>query len=868
MAIRVHQLAREIGIDNKDLMDLLLARGFAVKSVSSTIDNISADSIRAEYEPKKPAAEAKPIESKTEETPVKKDPARPQIPGGAIVRSAGDIAKERAAREEASKPRTFPGITQPPPAHKATADGNYRPNQPPAIKFPVRASSQPPVIKFGASAAPKFSATNAPSAPAIVRPAHPPLHKASADENYKPSQPPSIKFSAGASRPGVSSSARPTPPSSVILKMPSAAPGTPSIPPSVASPIAHLASPSSVPTGEIKMMQIKPPIVVRDFALFLGLKPFKLISSLMEMGIFASMNQILEPELAVKIAEKFGILLEIKHRGESTTQPPKKKEAPKIDEKLLMEPRPAVVCVLGHVDHGKTTLVDFIRKTNVVAGEAGGITQHIGAYQIVINPTPQPPPAGTQEGENNTGLRPATPSAEGGKRITFLDTPGHSAFEKMRERGASVTDIAVLVIAADDGFKPQTEEALKHCRKHGVPVIAAITKIDMPGANIDRVKKQMQERNLLPEDWGGETITVGVNGVKGDHVNDLLEMILLQAEVLELKANPKAPAEGVIIESKIEVGRGPTATVIVQKGTLKAGDAIVCGASYCKVRSMMNERDEKLDKAGPSTPVRIIGWSEAPEVGGKFVTAKNEREAKDAAAAAAEELLKIKRAQAVADGPTNAKELLEAITAQIAKTLSVVVKADVSGSLEAIVDALNAIKSDKVHLSIIASSVGLVTLNDVETAHTAKATIVAFNTRNENGVAAQLKHHQVPVISHNIIYELVDQVKDAMADLLDPITTEHSLGKAEIRQIFALSKGSIAGTMVTEGSIFRDKMARVWRGKDIIGQGKVIHLKRQKDDASEVKAGFECGILLSGVEDFKEGDVVECYEISKIKAQL
>lgn len=795
MAIRVHQLAKEIGLDNKELMDLLTSRGFAVKSVSSTIDNISADSLRAEYASKKPAAQ---VEKSA-------DAAKPQIPTGAIVRSAEDIAKERAARDAEKKPKMFiPPVGQsmtrpaPPPI--------IRPSAPPPIRLPNATTPPPPAIKFVASAPRPVGSHGAP----IVRPAGSPsisLHSA----------PPVIL----PKMPAASFVKAPPPPPVIgALNMPSTAP--------------------AAPQGEVKVMQIKPPIVVRDFALFLGLKPFKLISSLMEMGIFASMNQILEPDLAMKIAEKFGILLEIKHRGDAKPEPPKKKETPKIDEKLLLEARPPVVCILGHVDHGKTSLIDFIRKTNVVAGEAGGITQHIGAYQIAVKD----------------------------KKITFLDTPGHSAFEKMRERGASLTDIAVLVIAADDGFKPQTDEALKHCRKHGVPVIAAINKMDVKGANIDRVKKQMQERNLLPEDWGGETITVPTNAIKGDGVDTLLEMILLQAEMLELKANPKAPAEGVVVESKIEVGRGPTATVIVQKGTLKAGDAIVCEASYCKVRSMLNERDEKVDKALPSTPVRIIGWSETPEVGGKFTTAKNEREAKDIAEAAAQEALKLRRAQISAEGPTNAKELLEAITAQIAKTLPVVVKADVSGSLEAVVDALKAIKSDKVNLSIIDNSVGVVTLNDVETAHTAKATIVAFNTRNDNGVPALLKHHQVSVISHNIIYELVEQVRDAMADLLDPIMTEHTLGRAEIRTLFALSKGTIAGCMVTEGSIFRDKAARVWRGKELVGQGRIVHLKRQKDDASEVKAGFECGMLFGGIEDFKEGDSVECYEVSKVKAQL
>lgn len=833
-------MAKELDLDNKVLMDLLLKRGYAVKSVSSTIDNISAESIRAEFAKKNTGAA--PAAPTVDESP-KPPSIKPHIPGGAIVRSAEDISKERAARAETMKPKTFPSIS--------AAYPTLRPGSPPPIKIsPVAAGpSMPPAV-------PSISAVRPSALPAapVIRPAAPPkvavpqilrtpvAHSTGSVLTHSSSAGSAI--SSGTSipaRPSVSSTTAKTPPATPASEAPI-----------VVAPVA----------GEIKVMQIKPPIMVRDFAVFLGLKPFKLISSLMEMGIFASMNQILEPDLASKVAEKFGVVLEIKHRGESKVEPPKKKELPKVDEKLLMELRPPVVCVLGHVDHGKTTLVDFIRKTNVVAGEAGGITQHIGAYQIVV-----PPSREASADSNKDDEKKSAASAEG-RKITFLDTPGHSAFEKMRERGASLTDIAVLVIAADDGFKPQTDEALKHCRKHAVPVIVAINKIDVKGANIDRVKKQMQERNLLPEDWGGDVITVPISALKGEHIDTLLEMILLQADILELKANPKAGAEGVIVESKIEVGRGPTATVIVQKGTLKPGDAIVCGPSYCKVKSLLNERDEKLDKASPSTPVRIIGWSQTPEVGGRFITAKNEREAKDMAETAAQEILKTKRSQQATAAPQNAKELLEAITAQTSKSLSVVVKADVSGSLEAVIDALRAITSDKVKLEIVGGSVGLVSLGDVEMAHTSKASIVAFNTRNDIGVAAALKHDHVSVISHNIIYELVEQVKDAMAELLDPILTEHSLGKAEIRQIFALSKGTIAGCMVTEGSIMRDKQTRVWRGKELLGEGKIVHLKRQKDDASEVKAGFECGILFSGIDSFKEGDVVECYEISKMKAAL
>jgi translation initiation factor IF-2 len=474
-------------------------------------------------------------------------------------------------------------------------------------------------------------------------------------------------------------------------------------------------------------------------------------------------------------------------------------------------------------------------------GEAGGITQHIGAYQIEYK----------------------------GKKLTFLDTPGHAAFEKMRERGACMTDIAVLIVAADDGFMPQTDEALKHCRKTAVPIVVAINKMDVKGADAERVKKQMQQRNLLPEEWGGDVITVPISALTGDRVNDLLDMLLLQSEIMELKANPKCGAEGVIVESKIEQGRGPVATVIVQKGTLKAGDAIVCGGTYCKVRSLLNERDEKLSSAPPSTPARVIGWSEAPEVGAHFTSAKNEKDARAEAEETAQKSRLADLAAAQSAMPSNITELLASMDAQQSKTLSVLVKADVKGSLEAVQDSLNAIKSDKVKLNIVGGSVGLINPSDVELAHSTHSIIVAFNTRSENGVAALLKHDQVGIISHNIIYELVNQVREAMAELLDPIPQEISLGKAEIRQVFNLSKGTIAGCMVTSGSIFRDRLARLWRADKEVATGKVSHLKRMKDDASEVKSGYECGIALSGAaNDFKEGDIIECYEIQMVKQSL
>ncbi|HLP10230.1 MAG TPA: translation initiation factor IF-2, partial [Opitutaceae bacterium] len=619
---------------------------------------------------------------------------------------------------------------------------------------------------------------------------------------------------------------------------PVAAPVPPPIP--TAAPAASSATVTV--SGDIKILHVKPPIIVRDFAIAIGVKPFRLISELMEMGIFGSLNQAIEESVAMKVAEKHGFLLEVKHRGDAAPVAPAKEKAKPVeeDESKFLEPRPPVVCILGHVDHGKTTLLDTIRKANVAAGEAGGITQHIGAYQIEHN----------------------------GRKITFLDTPGHSAFNKMRARGANTTDIAILVVAADDGFMPQTDEALKYIKAAKVSTIVAVNKSDVKGANFDRVKLQMQERGIAPEDWGGETIAVKVSGLKGDGVPDLLEYILLQADVMELKANPKAPASGSIIEAQVEVGRGSTATVIVQRGTLRVGDSVVCGPAYTKIKALFNDKGEQVKQAGPSMPVKIIGWSATPEAGMQFKVVKNDREAKAMAEEAEEALRKQAVVAASAPKDTSVEKLFAEIAATQKPTLKVVVKSDVFGSAEAVRNILENIKSDKVALEVIASEVGLVTKNDVLMASAAGAIIIGFNTRLENGVTPLAKHHNVAIQEYDIIYELADKVKESMADLLPPDLKEVKLGGAEVRATFPVAKGVVAGCLVTDGKITRNAKARVRRGREIVHESTVDTLRRFKDDANEVRAGLECGIGLAGYFDYKPGDVIECFEVQKIRASL
>jgi translation initiation factor IF-2 len=654
--------------------------------------------------------------------------------------------------------------------------------------------------------------------------------------------PPAAKAPSVPPPPSTRASAPPPPPSTAGKS------AIPSPPPSTGADIKSSDQDQSSEDADVvvegNLILIKPPIVVRDFATFIGLKPFQLISELMEMGIFASMNQTIEEDVARKIAKIKGFELEIKHRGEKaeTVEPKKKVVIDENDEKFL-KPRPPVVCILGHVDHGKTTLLDTIRKANVVAGEAGGITQHVGAYQI----------------EHNN------------QKITFLDTPGHAAFSKIRERGANLTDVSVLVVAADDGFMPQTDEALKFAQRAQGTLVVAINKMDSKGADQDKVKTQMQERSIASEDWGGEVVTVPTSALKGDGVEELLDMILLQAELMELKANPDAVTEGVIVEARQEVGRGPTATVIIQKGTLKIGDAIHCGSVYCKVKAMIDDQGQQVKVAPPSTPVNILGWSGVPESGAVFSRSKNEREARREAEDF--ELLNKEEPTEPIEGeeeePSGVDALFAAISRSKSTTYRVILRADVRGSLEALRESLELITSDKVILEVLQSDVGQITKNDIKMAKTSGADVIGFNVKMENGVMGEAKHQDIKVFQNSIIYQIIDLVKDNMAELLEPELVEKKTGRAEIRQVFKVSKGrTVAGSMVMEGSIVRNKGARLVRKGKVLAEGKIETLKRFKDDVTEVKAGFECGIRLDSFDEYEEGDVIETFEVDKIRPSL
>ena len=772
MSVRVHAIAKEVNKTSKELIEILTERGYDIKSASSTIDKITAQSIIDEFT-LEASNETGDNNSSNENSVAKKEEDSPKESKkkAPIVRSKAEIEEEKREKEEAAQ------------AEKASPIVEERQNL-------------------------SVSEGNAPTVPP------PPVSRATAPP------PPSTAGKSGV----------PSPPQKTLEETTDQ-------------------SDSNDESGldmvvEGSLITVKPPIVVRDFATCIGLKPFQLISELMEMGIFASMNQTIDEEVARKIAKLKGFELEIKHRGEKAevAQPKKKEVVDENDEKFL-KPRPPVVCILGHVDHGKTTLLDTIRKANVVSGEAGGITQHVGAYQIEHN----------------------------GNKITFLDTPGHAAFSKIRERGANLTDVSVLVVAADDGFMPQTDEALKFAQRAQGTLVVAINKMDTKGADADKVKTQMQERSIPSEDWGGEIVTVPISALKGDGVEELLDMILLQAELMELKANPDAVSEGVIVEARQEVGRGPTATVIVQKGTLKVGDAIFCGSVYCKVKAMIDDQGNQVKLAPPSTPVNILGWSGVPESGSIFTRTKNEREARREAEEFAQLGKEVASIPEDEEGDENSgvDALFAAISRSKSTAYRVILKADVVGSLEALKGSLEMIASDKVILEILQSEIGQITKNDVKMAKTSGADVVGFNVKMENGVMGEAKHLDVRVFQNNIIYEIIDLVKDNMAELLEPELVEKKTGRAEVRQVFKVSKGrAVAGSMIMEGSIVRNKVARLSRNGEVLSEGKIDTLKRFKDDVTEVKAGFECGIRLDSFNDYEEGDVIETFEVEKIRPSL
>ncbi|TVP84232.1 MAG: translation initiation factor IF-2 [Alkalicoccus sp.] len=573
------------------------------------------------------------------------------------------------------------------------------------------------------------------------------------------------------------------------------------------------------------------PITVGAFAEKLNKEPSEIIKKLMGLGVMATINQELDKDTVELLGEEFGVEVE----EEIIIDESEFENIMEEDNPADLVERSPVVTIMGHVDHGKTTLLDGIRHTKVTAGEAGGITQHIGAYQV----------------------------EENGKKITFLDTPGHAAFTTMRARGAQVTDITILVVAADDGVMPQTVEAINHAKAAEVPIIVAVNKIDKEGSNPDRVMQELTEHGLVAEAWGGETIFVNVSAIQGEGIDDLLEMILLVSEVEELKANPDKEAFGTVVEAELDRGRGPVATLLVQAGTLNVGDPIVVGNAFGKVRAMVNDLGRRVKSAGPSTPVEITGLNSVPQAGDQFKVFKDEKKARQIGEARA---VKHKEATRKESSKVSLDDLFDKIQQGDIKDINIIVKADVQGSAEAMKGSLEKIEVEGVKVNIIHTGVGAIAESDIILAAASNAIVIGFNVRPDVNAKRTAEAEKVEVRLHRVIYDAIEEVEAAMKGMLDPVYEEKVIGQAEVRHLFKVSRiGTIAGSYVTDGKITRDSSVRVIREGVVVFEGKLKDLKRFKDDVKEVAKNYECGITLENFNDVKEGDTIEAYIMEEIK---
>jgi translation initiation factor IF-2 len=846
MPVRIYDIARRLGIENKEVLAKAKELGITGARVpSSSLDKITAEFLESHLISQKPAPE--PLEA-----------APPPTPEPIIIvkgpQEAGELPGSAGPGEDESK-----GVR---PIKKETeAPPDVEPGVVPVESGPPPGESVIPLPPADETAAPVAEPQTAETEPVQA-------------EHLPPAEPPpppgpqigdKVGFIKLPTRPGARSG-RGAPASGVKEEAPTVRskdvrerrdhrdgrgqpalnrPGQTSVRPS-GKPEPQAPPKFLAPAGG-ELITLKPPIIVRDLAEKLNRKPYQLIADLIELKVMASVNQAIDEETAKGLCAKYGFRFEVEKRergGGIVHTHVKKVELPEEDRPEDLQLRAPVVTIMGHVDHGKTTLLDVIRKANVAAGEAGGITQHIGAYTISV---PHP--------DRKNELQ----------QITFLDTPGHAAFSAMRARGANVTDIVILVVAANDGVMPQTVEAINHAQAAHVPIIVAVNKCDHPAANPMRARQQLQEKGLMPDDWGGETIFVDVSALTKQGVDKLLEMIVLQSELLELKANPNRRARGNVVESGLSPG-GPTASVLVRTGTLRTGDTIVCGPYWGKVRALINDEGKRLKEAGPSVAVKVLGLNGVPEAGLEFNVVEDDKTAR----LLVEERKELARQENLEAQP--AKVTLEDIIGRtdkdVVKELKIVVKADAQGSVEAIVDALNKIESDKVTLQVIHSAVGTITENDIHLASASKAIVLGFHTRLDNGVSEAAKREGVQIKLYSIIYELIDEVRSAMAGLLEPILKETQMGLAEVRKVFELSKGgNVAGCVVNSGRIAKGK-ARIMRRKNLLYEGNIQSLRRFQDEVNEVRSGMECGIRMESFHDFQPGDTIECFTTEKVAAKL
>jgi translation initiation factor IF-2 len=826
MPVRIYDIAKKLGIESKEVLAKAKELGITAARVpSSSLDKITAEYLEGHFKPAVPTPPPTPA-APPEPITVITQPAAPP-PEVTAQPPPTEVPPVEVPEISVPEPVAAEAEVLAPPLAEAPAPVEAK--EPPPVPVPPPPPVEPPGPRVGdligrIQLPPKPSARQ-PERPSPTKGPQRPAAPQRQDQRPRFDQP---------QRPA----ARPMAP---------AAAGRPGQPARPGQPVAaRPEEPKPALPADAPVISLKPPIIVRDLAEKLNRRPYQLIADLIELKVLANVNQTIDEAVAQRLCAKYGFRFEVEkreRRAAAAPVPVREVVLDTDDKPEDLKARPPVVTIMGHVDHGKTTLLDVIRKTNVAAGEAGGITQHIGAYTISVS-----------HPERKKDLA----------QITFLDTPGHAAFSAMRSRGANVTDIVVLVVAANDGVMPQTMEALNHAKAAKVPIIVAVNKIDHPNANPMRVRQQLQEKGLAPDEWGGETIFADVSALTKQGVDKLLEMILFQADLLELKANPNRRAKGNVIESGLSPG-GPTATVLVRKGTLHVGDAVICGNYWGRVRALINEEGKRLKQAGPSEAVKLLGLNGVPDAGLEFSVLEDEKTAREEA----EKRVLESRAQPAELRPkVTLENLFDTLATAQSKVLKVVVKADTQGSVEAIVEALKKIESDQVSLEIIHSGVGTITESDVHLASASRGLILGFHTRIDVGVSDIAKREGVQIKLYSIIYELIDEIKEAMAGLLEPILKENVTGVAEVRKVFELSKGGkVAGCVIASGRITRGK-ARVMRRKSLIYEGSIQALRRFQDEVSEVRAGMECGIRFDGFNDFLPGDTIESFTIEKIAAKL
>jgi translation initiation factor IF-2 len=861
--LKVIDLAKELGVTSKDLLVALEGMGHKGKRAMTPIDTATANELRVKLgRGRELPPEAKPKRSARPKVAVGEDGAPTTAVSGKAKVAAEEAVKPAAKRIKKPEP-----VPAPAPEVIKPAATILRPAAAPPVPVapPEPVAPTPPLAPVLPAAPPEPAKPVIPApaprpiepAPAPVRVEPPPAPRVepprpvpvSAPRVAPPTMPPPLSPPVAPevrSAPAAPKRVVPTPPVRPVAPAAPPRPAEPVAPPRPAAaaapagpaaapvlverkPVAPAAPPEPV---EIKRELIKLPesVTVAELASAMRRKSGEVIKALLELGVMATLNEVLDPTAAKLVADKFNFDVEVRSLEGDVLE---EEEADPSQLKV----RPPVATVMGHVDHGKTSLLDAIRATKVAEKEFGGITQHIGAYQV------------------------ETPHG----KVTFLDTPGHEAFTAMRARGAQATDLVILVVAADDGVMPQTTEAINHARAANVPIVVAVNKIDKPGADPDRVKRELANLGLVPEEWGGDTIFVHTSAKRGDGVPQLLEMMALQAEILELKANPNRSARGVIVESRLDRGRGPVATALIQSGTLREGDAVVVGSHAGRVRAMFNDRGKKVQKALPSDPVEILGLSGVPQAGDGLLVVADERKARQIATVRGDrDKLKAKAAARI-----TLEDLHKQIVSGEVKELRLILKADVQGSVEALTESLERLSSDEVKLKVIHGSVGTVTESDVMLASASNAIVLGFNVKADAKASSQAQAEGVDVRSYNVIYDLINDVKAALSGMLAPEIRETVLGRAQVRQIFPVSKvGLVAGSAVTEGKIVRSARVRVKRGDTVLGEGTVTSLRRFKDDVREVLQGLECGIGVDGVKNIQAGDIIEAFTVEEVARTL